>query len=193
MSKDPYTPDYKERLSPETIFFLQLQKCLTLQSIDDTSPQFQSSVNGLLSVSPKNIREKIYGREGEYNYETVQYVPKLNCGIPMGSETNPKTKKDKYNKLLPIPKLENGSIDWDSPIIISPKREIVTGVDFNNLLLIICEEAENFGMTWEQDTETNIMIGTYDELMKPYDKEAHPLLKEDLEDDSYQEDTEPEL
>lgn len=161
---------FKQNLSPEVIFFIQLQRCLKLQAINDNGPEFASAVNGLLSVSPVIVRDAVNERSGEYKYSQYDFQYTYFCGLAGGTPDNPITAEDVYKKQIPVKhifeeikneetgetKLIDKGIDWNDPNIISPKRVFTSGVDWSVLLMIICEEAEYAKISWKTKGKAKI-------------------------------------
>lgn len=172
---------FKQNLNPETIFFIQLQRCLKLQSYDDESPAFASAVNGLLAVSPVIVRDAVQSRESEYYgiYDRFDY--EYLCGTALGTVNDPVTHRDFYGRDIPPKhiieeisdpttgetKTIDKGIDWSDPNIISPKLVKVPKTDFSLMLQIICEEAEYAKISWKtkpkarvQDIKTSKAVKT---------------------------------
>jgi hypothetical protein len=149
---------FRERLSPEVVFFQQLKKCLDLQSSDPESDAFKGAVNGLLCAVPKKVRDRVHGRKKDYEEDVYRFEYREFCGKQQGSEAEPKTRMNwDTGELHPIPYLvdEEGNptkeIDWDSPHISSPRRVRDTLIDWEEILRITMEEAEDAGLSWQVD------------------------------------------
>lgn len=95
-----------------------------------------------------------------------------------------------YDPDTPV-KRHIGEIDYSDPNIISPKLKELESVDYQLLDAVIMEEAENAGLTWSVEKET-FMVGHISILRPPFDKEPHPLLDEEIEEDENEEEPEAE-
>jgi len=150
---------FKERLSPEVIFFDQLKRCLEQQSMDPESPQFQGAVNGLLCSVPKKVRDRVHGRRKEYEEDVYRFEYDYFCDQPLGTITAPLTQiNEQTGDSYPIPYITVGKgkektqeINWDSPHIMSPHRIRDTVTDWEEILRILMEEAESAGLSWQVD------------------------------------------
>jgi len=95
----------------------QIERCLMAASISEGI--FSSAVMALEVLIPEELKDDQFREENEAAYSVITYFEsEAPCGMPLGSKQDPCMK----NQSQPVKRLEDGSIDWDDPNILSPHQ-----------------------------------------------------------------------
>ena len=167
MSDSPYSDspkneaNFKDKIDMNFIFNDHVRR--VLQSIG--TPMFDESVEALSLILPTSAYLAIIGRRNEWNPIVEDFEYEYAGPIKLGRKSDPLMRIDPkskhYEKHYPIPYIKDDDgkdvIDWSSPHIRSPQLVEKEAPDYMAYLRIIIEEAENAGLSWNQ--EQTIIIG----------------------------------
>ena len=136
-------PNYKERLDISQVFLLQLDRTNFSASARDGS--FEEYVRQTMRILP--VEWVTWVRDQSDRYEKTEMVLKFrkNSGTRMGSQTDP-TLRDRTKDVL---RLEDGSVNWSDPNILSPTLVEITTIDYEKLDEIVGEASEYAGISWQ--------------------------------------------
>ena len=114
--KNYQKPKVEERFDFAEMVRRQIERCLMV-SIDEVA--FSSAIMALETLIPEELKDEQYREESEESYQNQSvFLYDAPCGSRIGSETNPCMR----DQSKPVLRLEDGSIDWDDPNIMSPQR-----------------------------------------------------------------------
>ena len=136
---------FKEKPDISMIFLRQLDRTNMAASRD-----YETSVIQKLNNLPMTYHKMVEDQSDRYTEEKETYVFMSSIGQKVGKKTDPCM----MDQTKPVLRLEDGSIDWDDPNILSPHMTIEPYIDYTRLDYVIMECAEIAGLTWNQDTET---------------------------------------
>ena len=145
MSKDFGEITFKEKPDIAQVFIRQLDR--TNQSALISPEIHQASVYQTLANLPTRWREWVYEQADRFTITGPTLMFKKFSGQRIGSRTNPMLR----NKKIPVKKLEDGSIDWLDPNIISPILQEYTSIDYQKFNEVVMDAAEMAGLTWNID------------------------------------------
>ena len=136
-------PNYRERLDISQVFLRQIDRTNFSAATKDGS--FEEYVRQTMRRLPTQWKEWV--RVQADRYEKTEMVLKFrkNSGTRMGSQTDPSL-RDRTKEVL---RLEDGSVDWSDPNILSPTLAEKTTIDYEMLDEIVGEAAENAGISWQ--------------------------------------------
>lgn len=137
---------FKEKPDIATIFLRQLDRNNQAALI---SPEVhERSTRQTMSNLPSKWRMWVKNQDDKYVDYEPRWVFKTYGGQDIGSKENPAL----INESIPVRRLEDGSIDWGDPNIISPKLDTspppIDVTEFNDL---VYEAAESADLTWTRD------------------------------------------
>jgi len=168
---------FKEKPDIAQVFIRQLDR--TNQSAVMGPEIHQASVYQTLVNLPTKWREWVYAQEDRYKITGPTLIYKKFSGRRIGSRNAPKLK----NKKISVKRLEDGSIDWSDPNIISPILKPHTEIDYQKFNEVVMEAAESAGLTWNVD-EIEVDAGDTDEQVEKIKRLRTPFIpKMDVEDD----------
>ena len=139
-------PNYREKLDISQVFLRQLDRTNFSAATKDGS--FEEYVRQTMRRLP--LQWKQWVRDQSDRYEQTDMVLKFrkNSGTRMGSQTDPAL-RDRTKDVL---RLEDGSVDWSDPNILSPILVEKTTIDYEMLDEIVGEAAELAGISWQTET-----------------------------------------
>ena len=181
--------NYKDKLDMNYNFNVQINR--VFQSVG--TPYFDDAVEMLSYTLPISAQLLLLGRRSEWNPIIQRFKYEYAGPIPLGTETEPLM--DEINEWSgiehPIPYItikdeeagtEETVIDWTSPHIISPRIVEEEVPDYRTYVKIILEEAENAGLSWNQDLTNAVRINTN----PPLDKKPRPYLRGKIDEEKEQ-------
>jgi len=127
---------------------------------------FNAYVRQQLRLLPLQMRQWVLTESDKYL--TTEIVPnfKEEMGYKIGEEDYPVV----YNSMgdigstrdpnFTVKHLEDGSIDWDDPNIISPKMEEIEAIDYEVFNELILQASEMAGLSWKTES-INTEYGLY--------------------------------
>ena len=170
---------YKDKVDIQFMFNNQVQRCL----LNLGSGYFPENVEALLRIIPGGSFDKIQYRRKEWNPIVEEFQYTFTGPLRVGSIKKPFMERiGKTRKRYPTPYItikdeeaetEETVIDWTDPHIISPRLIEKEAPDYTAYFGIILEEAENAGLTWNQDLTNAVRINTN----PPLDKKPRPYLR----------------
>jgi len=171
------TPDtnYKDKVDMNYNFNVHINRCMDMSR----NPMFFPDAVELLALAlPLSPKLAVIKRRQDWNPIVEDFEYTYAGPIKIGSKTKPLMQKiGKSHNRYPIPYIEdeegNKVIDWSDPHIISPKLVTKEVPDYTEYFGIILEEAENAGLTWNQDLTTAVRENTN----PPFDKAPRPYLR----------------
>lgn len=140
----------QDRADPKLLFMQQVTRCLQTVGSDYFGP----NVEGLLRMLPTASYLLLVDQSDEWNYDTQVLVYKKSVGgIKRGFEDDPIVWNSTHtltgrSREYGVQRLEDGSIDWSDPNIVSPTLEIQTKRDYDQLFRMILTEAQDCGIWW---------------------------------------------
>jgi len=141
---------FREKLDIAQTFLRQLDRTNHAASYD-----YENSVRQKLNQLPQKWRQWVLDQPDIYEEERQVWIYKAPTGVKLGTMERPALIEDN----VPVKRLEDGSIDWNDPNIISPRPKMKAFIDYNLLDATIMDAAEYAGLTWNMET-TTMMIGT---------------------------------
>ena len=164
-------PNYKERLDISQVFLRQRDRTNFSASARDGS--FEEYVRQTMRILP--VEWVTWVRDQSDRYEKTEMVLKFrkNSGVRMGSQTDPAL-RDRTKDVL---RLEDGSVNWSDPNILSPTLVEKTTIDYEKLDEIVGEAAEYAGISWQVEKFAGD-TGDYAQVER---KKTPKLAKEDPE------------
>jgi len=142
-------PNYRERLDISQVFLRQLDRTNFSAAAGDGS--FEEYVRQTMRRLPLQWKEWVRAQADRYEKTEMILKFRKNSGTRMGSQTDP-CLRDRTKEVL---RLEDGSVDWSDPNILSPTLVEKTTIDYEMLDEIVGEAAENAGISWQTETETS--------------------------------------
>ena len=148
-------PNYKERLDISQVFLRQLDRTNFSAAAKDGS--FEEYVRQTRRRLP--IQWKQWVRDQADRYEKTEMVLKFRkyCGVRMGKQSDPLV-VGQFGKWglsseegFSVNLLEDGSVDWSDPRIVSPTLSEKTTIDYEMLDEIVGEAAEYAGISWQAE------------------------------------------
>ena len=144
---------YRDKLDISEILLRHKDRINMASANPDTyNPYLETALIEL----PMNWREWVTDRDDEYTKEEYEFVYEYDGGIRLGSEYDPLL----YDELNPVKRLPDGSIDWEDPNIMGPKRKLVKNIDYRKLHLFINMAEEKAGLTYKTEA-LNSEYGLY--------------------------------
>ena len=113
---------------------------------------YDAYVEQQFRLLPSDSQKWVLEMEDEFREEKLKFVYEYDGGIRIGSEYDPLL----WDELKPVKRLPDGSVDWDDPNIMSPKRVKETVTDYSKYNLIILMAAEEAGLSWNTETFTRV-------------------------------------
>lgn len=147
---DMFKPNFKEKIDMSQIWLSHVNR-VNLAS-GNIEGLYDPYVRQQLRLLPSNYQQWIIDQEDIYSEDKPKFDYLERHGRKLGSETDPLL----FNDLIPVKRLEDGSIDWNDPNIKSPKRKFVKDVDYEKFNLLIMIAAERAGLSW------NVEVHGYD-------------------------------
>ena len=138
-------PNYKEKLDITQVFLRQRDRTNFSAAARDGS--FDEYVRQTMRSLP--LQWKQWVRDQADRYEKTEMVLKFrkNSGTRMGSQTDPCLR----DRDLPVKRLEDGSVDWSDPNILSPTLTEKTTIDYEIMDEVVGEAAEYAGISWQEE------------------------------------------
>jgi len=136
-------PNYRERLDISQVFLRQLDRTNFSAAAGDGS--FEEYVRQTMRRLPLQWKEWVRAQADRYEKTEMVLKFRKNSGVRMGSQTDPCLR----DRTIPIERLEDGSVDWSDPNILSPTLAEKTTIDYEMLDEIVGEAAENAGISWQ--------------------------------------------
>jgi len=165
----PFTTTFKEKIDMSQLWLMHANR--TNMASGNVDGLYDPYVSQGFRLLPSNMQTWVLNQEDEYTEKKHVFNYESDGGIRLGSEFDPLL----YEDLTPVKRLPDGSIDWEDPNIMSPKRELKKIYDYEKFNLFIMLAAEKAGLSW------NIKIHTYDDgdvKKKSKKKQSqHPLKK----------------
>jgi len=177
MSREFAEITFKEKPDIAQVFIRQLDR--TNQSAIISPEIHQASVYQTLSNLPTLWREWVYSQEDRYTVTGPTLMYKRFSGRRIGYKNAPKLKDPR----IPVKRLEDGSIDWSDPNIVSPVLKEHTEIDYQKFNEVVMEAAEAAGLTWNVD-EIEVDAGDTAEHIEHIKRLRTPFIpKMEIEDD----------
>jgi len=137
-------PNYREKLDISQVFLRQLDRTNFSSSMVDGS--FEAYSRQIMRLLPVQWQQWVKDQSDRYTVTKNVLVIHKN----MGSATHPALRDRSKEVLL----LEDGSIDWSDPNILSPTLEEETSIDYEMMNAIIFEASELAGLSWQTEATT---------------------------------------
>ena len=134
-------PNYKERLDITQVFLRQRDRTNFSAAAGDGS--FDEYVRQTMRSLP--IQWKQWVRDQADRYTVTEPVFIIRKG--MGSQKNP-CLRDRSKEVL---RLEDGTIDFSDPNILSPILKEKTTIDYEMMDEVVGEAAEYAGISWQEE------------------------------------------
>lgn len=168
---------FKEKPDIAQVFIRQLDR--TNQSAIISPEIHQASVYQTLANLPARWREWVYSQEDRYMATEPTLMYKRFAGRRIGSKNAPKLRDSR----IPVNRLEDGSIDWSDPNIVSPILKDHPNIDYQKFNEVVMEAAEAAGLTWNVD-ELEVDAGDTSEHIEHIKRLRTPFIpKMEIEDD----------
>lgn len=171
-------PNYRERLDISQVFLRQLDRTNFSAATKDGS--FEEYVRQTMRRLPTQWKEWVRIQSDRYERTEMVLVFRKNSGVRMGSQTDPAL-RDRSREVL---RLEDGSVDWSDPNILSPTLKEKTTIDYEMLDEIVGEASENAGISWQIEyvaEDTGNFPDYVDRKITPYRKQRDQEQESDLE------------
>ena len=153
-------PNYKERLDISQVFLRQLDRTnFSAASIDGS---FDAYVRQTMRLLPVQWQLWVKDQADRYTVTKPVFVTRKGMGSPTAPALRDRTKN--------VERLEDGSIDWSDPNILSPILKQKTEIDYEMMNAVIGEAAELAGVSWQTEAIT-YDLGKIDKNKK----KQHPL------------------
>ena len=133
---------FREKPDISQVFIRHLDRTNHIAALD-----FETSVGITLATLPEHWRNWVYQNAAQYQNTELTLVYLKNCGKRMGRADAPLLEDER----TPVRRLDDGSIDWSDPNIISPTLQEVTTVDHVKKYEIVMTAAQKAGLTWSID------------------------------------------
>ena len=175
MSKELGELTFREKPDISQVFLRQLDRTNLTASMT-----YQDSINQILVLLPSTWRRWVYDQEDLYTETKPTLMFKKFSERRIGSQKSPKLR----NKKIPVSRLEDGTIDWLDPNIVSPILKPRTEINYLKFNELVMEAAENAGLTWQIEKREKV-IGDLRQLKRkktPYRKPRENM-EEDIEDE----------
>lgn len=143
-------PTFTDTPNISHAFLRQLDRCNNYAGTEF----YSEAVRQLLHLLPVNWRSWVLQNADRYNPATRVLVYRKNCGYRMGRANDPLVENERgdwgYSSEsgFDVNRLEDGSVDWDDPRIISPTLRTETKHDDIELFATVMEAAEYAGLIW---------------------------------------------
>jgi len=134
-------PNYRERLDISQVFLRQLDRTNFSAAVRDGS--FEEYVRQTMRRLPIQWKQWVIDQAGRYTVTQPVFIIRKK----MGSQTNPAL-RDRTKEVL---RLEDGSVDWSDPNILSPVLKEKTTIDYEKMDEVVGEAAELAGISWQQE------------------------------------------
>ena len=138
-------PNYRERLDISQVFLRQLDRTNFSAATKDGS--FEEYVRQTMRRLPTQWKEWVRNQADRYEKTEMILMFRKNSGVRMGSQTDPCLR----DRTIPVMRLEDGTVDFSDPNILSPTLVEKTTIDYEMLDEIVGEAAENAGISWQQE------------------------------------------
>jgi len=138
-------PNYRERLDISQVFLRQLDRTNFSSGTQDGA--FEEYVRQTMRRLPTQWKEWVRNQSDRYEKTEMVLMFRKNSGVRMGSQTDPCLR----DRTKEVSRLEDGSVDWSDPNILSPTLQEKTTIDYEMLDEIVGEAAENAGISWQQE------------------------------------------
>jgi len=136
-------PNYRERLDISQVFLRQLDRTNFSAATKDGS--FEEYVRQTMRRLPTQWKQWVRAQADRYEQTGMVLMFRKNSGTRMGSQTDPCLR----DRTKEVQRLEDGSVDWSDPNILSPTLKEKTTIDYEMLDEIVGEAAENAGISWQ--------------------------------------------
>lgn len=133
---------FKEKPDISQVFIRQLDRTNHIAAMD-----YETAVRQTLSILPETWRKWVYDHAEQYQVTEPTLLFHKNCGYRMGRADAPLLDDER----MPVRRLEDDSIDWSDPNIISPTLQQVTTTDYVKMFEIVMTAAQYAGLTWQID------------------------------------------
>ena len=160
-------PNYKERLDISQVFLRQLDRTNFSAASGDGS--YQAYIKQTMGLLPLQWRQWVIDQADRYTVTESVLQFKAFSGVRMGSQTAPCLR----DRTRPVLRLEDDSVDWSDPNILSPTLKEKTRIDYLIMNQVVCEAAELAGLSWQTETIAGDR-GNHDKIKRektPYRKE----------------------
>ena len=138
-------PNYRERLDISQVFLRQLDRTNFSAATKDGS--FEEYVRQTMRRLPTQWKEWVRNQADRYEKTEMVLMFRKNSGVRMGSQTEPCLR----DRDLPVMRLEDGSVDFGDPNILSPTLQEKTTIDYEIWDEVIGEASELAGISWQQE------------------------------------------
>jgi len=138
-------PNYRERLDISQVFLRQLDRTNFSAATRDGS--FEEYVRQTMRRLPLQWKQWVRDQSDRYEKTEMVLMFRKNSGTRMGSQTDPCLR----DRTTPVLRLEDGSVDFNDPNILSPTLVEKTTIDYEMLDEIVGEAAEYAGISWQQE------------------------------------------
>lgn len=139
-------PSYKERLDISQVFLRQLDRTNFSASGDDNA--YPGYVRQTMRLLPLQWQEWVQDQEDRYSITESVLQFKTFSGVRMGSQNKPAL-RDRTKEVL---RLDDDSVDWSDPNILSPTLQEKTTIDYEKMNQVVSEAAEFAGISWQTET-----------------------------------------
>jgi len=143
MSDRPFgESSFREKPDISQVFIRQLDRTNQVAALNH-----EESVYQLIANLPIYWRQWVYDHQDTYQTTEPTLLYRNNCGVRIGTKDNPVL----FDEEDPVKRLEDGSIDWSDPNIMSPTLNEVTTIDYRKMNEVAMDAAQYAGLTWQID------------------------------------------
>ena len=160
-------PNYKERLDISQVFLRHMDRTNFAASARDGS--FEEYIKQTMRILPMQWQQWVHDQADRYTITESVLQFKTFSGVRMGSQKDPCLK----DVTRSVEHLEDGTVDWSDPNILSPTLKEKNRIDYGLMSQIIFEAAEYAGLSWQTETIAGDR-GNHDKIKRektPYRKE----------------------
>ena len=138
-------PSYRDKLDISQVFLRQIDR--TNFSAATPGETYEEYVRQTMRLLPSQWQQWVKDQSDRYEKTEMVLIFRKNSGVRMGSQTHPAL-RDRTKEVL---RLEDGTINWSDPNILSPTLQEKTSIDYEILNAVIGEAAELAGISWQTE------------------------------------------
>ncbi len=162
-------PSYREKLDISQVFLRQLDRTNFSSSGDDAYPGY---VRQTMRLLPLQWQQWVRDQADRYTVTEIVLQFRTFSGVRMGTQTSPAL-RDRTKEVV---RLEDGSVDWSDPNILSPTLKEKTMIDYERMNQVVCEASELAGISWQTETIAGDRgdVDTVERKQTPYFPDKEP-------------------
>ena len=138
-------PNYREKLDISQVFLRQRDRTNFAASIG--GEHFAAYVRQCMRMLPIQWKQWVRDQSDRYEVTEPVLVFRTFSGVRLGTQKKPCLRDRSMEVLL----LEDGSIDWSDPNILSPILKMKTRIDYEVWDEVVGEASELAGISWREE------------------------------------------